>query len=221
MGRYIRQNDKREVTKMSFLERNIKMGKPVVKASAIELARKYALDRAPFLEKLTHLDRLSNVTGRDYSWGWNSSLLQKLILEGFRLIVNGDYVMQFPYAASIRGIEYDPVRTEVKVDYIPETKGVIYKGDIPDFALQKAGKAVELGIESISLHSMEPMLVELVTGYNRKLMPGELGTLRDPVMIGWINNPKIEITLHPPTVDCPRQAIGVIIAIWLNDKEEI
>ena len=120
----------------------------------------------------------------------------QLAEQGFVWIITTKYILNLKYHVNIRGSG---------IKYYSDTQAIRYVGDIPDFALNRAESAIRLGIEVITLHSMNPLPVERIH--------------IDPVMVGWIQDPKIHTDISGRFFSYDMKAEGIVLAIWDNEKE--
>lgn len=98
------------------------------------------------------------------------SLLQELNNAGFVWMVDSGFVRKFRYHAAVgQDYEWHGYRVFIKQGHIRQA--IVYSGDIPEFALDRAQIAKELGIDNFTIHSMQPLPVSFL--------------LTDPVLVGW------------------------------------
>lgn len=157
------------------------------------------------IQRLEHLKKLRQVTG-SYSRALSAEALQKYVDAGFRWFVGADFVRQFRYHAEVFSASAWNFLSVVEQIEKGRFSGrrVIYVGDIPDFALDNLLKVKELGLACATIHSMQPMPVELV--------------LTDPVVIGWMTNPHITVSPDIVSFLFP-DATGIVLAMWDGEKE--
>lgn len=162
---------------------------------AKEVTEKYSLHDSQ------HKRRLLDVLDDNFFSAERMEL--KLAEAGFIWFITLEKVLRFKYHACVRG--------GVKVSSLEER----YVGDIPDFALSNAQKAIDLGIKFITIHSMQEMPV--------------VRAKTDPLMVGWYGMPcfnegRREIKTGEKYftgreyISCLIQR-GFVIAIWDGDKE--
>ncbi|KKK84220.1 hypothetical protein LCGC14_2785520, partial [marine sediment metagenome] len=83
---------------------------------------------------------------------------------------------------------------------------LVYAGDFPDFALDRLEVALKCGVQTITIHSTQPLPVR------REPLPK-----MEPVLLGWASD-QISFTQEKGRVKAP-SALGVVIAAWDLDKE--
>lgn len=152
-------------------------------------------------EKLT---RMARVLGRNDYLGPETSMVAK----GFHFTVSRTKLLAaFQYAAALSWGRQDPQQL---VDYgAGSDVAIVYRGDIPDFALDRIEEAQQVGIEMFTMHSNEPLPVITVLA---KV---------DPVVIGWTDCPFIHLDPKTNRVDDydKIESTGFVIAMWDIDKE--
>ena len=154
---------------------------------------------------LKHWAALAEVTGR---LGIEMAVAKKLVAAGCPWFVGHDFVDRFKYVAALRGNgNVDPV-----VFWASRNQGeILYVGDVPQFALERAQVVLQCGIRYLTVHSAQPLpMTPVVT---------------DPVLLGWVQNPRISAyalqhpgdPLREGTVSNPQ--IAVVVSAWDLDKE--
>lgn len=173
-------------------------------------------ERSPtaLLERTEHLKALEELTERIPETNRptiSPDHAEKLRKAGFHWVVYSDtFVPRFPYAAVVsssgRGTWSGVF---VRESDSGSERQVIYTGDIPDFAIQRALIAKKLGIEVITIHSAAVLPVTLAA------------SKVDPVLVGWLGG--IHIAKNDPSgpYRTDRDGIipGIVIALWDGDKE--
>lgn len=146
---------------------------------------------------------ISSVTSHSYSGGMTSEIAENLQKCGFRVFVKSEFASDenFPYYALVKGKE--------KCCYnIYNGREYIYIGDIPISVVEKAQIAIKQGINYLTIHSKQPLPIVPLHA-------------TDPVLIGWVDNPRMFGRWDDDGGNMYRNilSIGVIIAVWDNDKE--
>lgn len=157
---------------------------------AVELLRKHTTQ---FIGDAHAIKLLELLEGKNMS-----SERFKLILcnAGFVWFVKAVDILKFKFHVNIRG-------TGIK--YYSSGHSIRYVGDMPDFAIERAKTALNLGIKDITLHSMEELPVTRVH--------------IDPVMVGWIDEPKFHTDEFGELFTYRPMNEGVVLAIWNNERE--
>lgn len=145
-----------------------------------------------------HEDKLNRVSsGR---LGIPNPVSQELVGADFRYFIKPDFVKRFYFHALMKGDREGGIPSMFWA-FDGDSIGPWYVGDVPDFALDNAVKALSCGVRYLTIHSLKPLPV--------------VRAMCDPVMVGWVNNPQIR--LFDRVVLQPQ--LAVVIAIWDNDKE--
>lgn len=142
---------------------------------------------------LEHTIKLLKVSGKDATSEIATLACMK---QGFIWKISLKKIMQYKYHAFVRG------------GWSPQ-----YVGDIPEFALDNALKAIKIGLSPITVHSMNELPVERIK--------------TDPIMVGWHGLTPSAIQLlqgerflvFPDIKERAMTSIGFVIAVWDNDKE--
>lgn len=117
--------------------------------------------------------------------------------KGYTWFVGQQFVSRFKYTASMRN------QSIVRVG----NSYVLYRGDVPDFALNRIVEAQQDDFHFLTVHSNRPLPV-------KKIQMIRL----DPVVVAWKRNPDIRYhtfrgwKMHGDTW-------GVVIAVWDMDTE--
>ena len=148
---------------------------------AVAICKKHKIEEAP------HERKLLSILSDEKSI--RKCLELKLIDSGFIWFLTLESILRFKFHATLRG-DYG-IFSQLKYQYI---------GDIPEFALDNAVKAISLGIEYITIHS------------NQNLKVGERAKT-DPLLVGWFSEPWFRGDYSNLKQE------GFVIAIWDNDKE--
>lgn len=169
-------------------------------------------ERSPtaLLERTEHLKALEELTERIPETDRptiSPDQAEKLRKAGFHWVVYSDtFVPRFPYAATVTGRAGG--WSGVFVRDQGQDRQVIYTGDMPDFAIQRALIAKKLGIEVITIHSAV-------------LLPVTLAAPKvDPVLVGWLSG--LHIAKNDPSGPYRSDrgiTPGIVIALWDGDKE--
>lgn len=162
----------------------------------------------------SHLDKLSSLSA--YPREKIDDLLYPKYLKelGFCYFVSVQNILAFHYHASVNWI-YDDYPISIEYNITKQyRRGIyhgyqVYAGDIPDFALDKI-KVVGDKVDFITIHSMSPLPIR---------MAKESISLErvDPILVGWKYNPNLHCING--VWDSKSNALGVVLAIWDNDKE--
>jgi hypothetical protein len=165
--------------------------------STLTLVKESYLPIDQDLEGRLHFEKVCLLTSRDNPYIGSTSI--KILKEnGFHWIVKSDFIKKFKHHAGVRG-------NQIVYDY-DMLSYVTYVGDFPKHALENLEKAVELGVPYFTIHSMETIPVRFTSTF-------------DPILIGWLVNPRINFfSGHPRDLDI-RDTEGLIIAIWDTSKE--
>lgn len=157
-----------------------------------------------------HLERYLRVLGRqtvDSTKFLDIYFIKGSKKAGFNLFVKPDVVQQFKYAALVcgNGVSLIP---PVRKDH---SSSVLYVGDIPDFALDRIATAQNKGIARyITIHSNQ----ELPVIYEKYVY-------RDPVLISWDVNPRIERQSGKWQCTNNDLSVGVVIAMWGDEGQPL
>jgi len=131
------------------------------------------------------------------------SLLQELNNAGFIWTVGSDFIRKFRYHAAV-GQDYEWHDHRVFIKQGRFRQAIVYYGDIPEFALDRAQIAKKLGIDNFTIHSMLPLPVRFL--------------ITDPVLVGWPALPSIEIRNYGKRNQEIGLAVeeikGIVIAVW-------
>ena len=125
-------------------------------------------------------------------------------------------VARFPYVASVKNADVWGARffDKMMADDIVgmRTTRITYSGDIPDFALDNIERAKQLGLHSVTVHSIYPMPI-----HHERL------AFSDPVLIAWPRRISIEATTKGTAARRQRGANmqGAVIAVWGEDGKEL
>lgn len=133
-----------------------------------------------------------------YTHGFPPVVLRALLDSGVVWLAGPEFIARFRYAA---GLYIDTAVLDIKTNC-----RVQYRGDLPEFALDRLETARNLGLKHFTVHSNEPLPVELL----RKT---------DPVLIGWPATPLIRVLENR---NCELSVLGlrgVVLAAWDFDKE--
>ena len=136
-----------------------------------EMGDKISVDRLGIWE---HREKLGQITNLNTNFGLTPTIIKSLYENDFVWIIDQDFIKRFKYTASVRKPSLDnsyPVVWEFK------NEPIIYVGDIPEQVLDRMSKAIDLGINYFTIHSMEPLPIKQL--------------FTDPVLVGWVNNPCI------------------------------
>lgn len=159
------------------------------------------------LSRVAHKQRVKKFTGfPDYEIP--PGMLQKLYNAGFIWVIDTDFIRRFRYHAAVGAdLQWHDHRVFIKQGRLREA--VVYMGDIPDFALERIEIVKRIGINNFTIHSMLPLPVSFI--------------LTDPVLVGWLALPSIEIRnygKHTQELNFSVADIsGIVIAAWDTDHE--
>lgn len=157
--------------------------------------REIKRDNFPTME---HMAKLFTIC--DGRIGFCGETYRRLSDNGFKIFVDGSFVSKFTYHAVVKGTgETPPVYWR-----FPAGGALEYIGDIPDKVLDRAQRAVSLGINYLTLHSMTKLKVQRPY------------TAVDPVMLGWINNPMIR---EEAPVRIGNSQMAVVVGVWDYEEE--
>lgn len=135
-------------------------------------------------------------------------ILKELSDAGFIWVVDTSFVRRFRYHAAV-GADHQWHDHRVFIKQGRLRQAVVYQGDIPEFALERAEIAGQIGINNFTIHSMLPLPVSFI--------------LTDPVLIGWLALPSIEIRNfgkhHQEVYFSVEDITGIVIAAWDVDRE--
>jgi len=166
-----------------------------------------------------HLNRLQNLYNDDRQFIENGYLeLSSNLLslqEEFGILVPAIILTAFKYHGVIRSNAEKGVIT---------TKGqqVVYTGDIPDFAIERIGKAIASGLPYITIHSNQRLPVKLNSPSISTSFRVFLSSLLDPVVMGWLKSPQIVLGAFSGKIKGLNAAdIGVVIAMWADDGQPL
>ncbi len=153
------------------------------------MARDLSTTRPPLetLRELVHgtppitqeyLNQLAQVLGRqDYA----TSPANRMATYGFYWSITLENLLKgFRYAAGLSG-QIPELLVGKKDKFGRLTKGILFTGFIPTFAVRKIIQAQEAGLHKFTIHSSQPLPTE------------EVMAKRDPVVIGWEDYPFIEL----------------------------
>jgi len=158
-------------------------------------------------KQIEHLSRLSKITGMNYGSGLKLETMQALEKRGFVWFVDHQFVSRFEYAAAMtqpKGNANCAVRQDV-TDF--RHTDVRFKGDVPDWVLDRMEQAIECGMDTITVHSHYPLPVKL-----EKIQT-------DPVAVAWKGTPSIQKSGKGRFGMSDKHKQGVVIAIWQGENE--
>jgi len=158
-------------------------------------------------KQIEHLSRLSKITGMNYGSGLKLETMQKLEAKGLVWFVDYHFVEKFEYAASMTPNKGNSNCAVIK-DYTAYSHtDVRFKGDVPDWVLDRMEQALECGMDTITVHSHYPLPVKL-----EKIQT-------DPVAVAWKGTPNIAKVGKDRFKMKDKQKQGVVIAIWQGEQE--
>ncbi len=159
-------------------------------------------------KQIAHLSRLSKITGMSYGNGLKIETMKALENKGFTWFIDHQFVEKFENAAALtkeKGNANCSVRQEVNSF---NHTNVRFKGDLPDWVMDKIEDAFACGMDTITIHSHVPLPVKL-----------ELVDT-DPVAVAWKGSPSITRNGKKGKFEMKdRQKQGVVIAIWQGEDE--
>jgi len=133
--------------------------------------------------------------------------LEAMKANNFIWTISAERAARFAYGATLyqRGDKRFFAESPITRQDAKHWYNIQYAGDLPDFALERAWKAKSLDIDSITIHSNEPLPINVFT---YKI---------DPIIIAWHSCPHINFL--DSGIRQFNHSIGVVLAIWDFDEE--
>jgi hypothetical protein len=157
-----------------------------------------------------HLALLEEVAGLHVPRGMSTATVGTLSGKGLKWIVPASFVKKFKHHAVVNPVREMWIITRISTVFRMELgreywEQPRYIGDIPDSILRRCLSAREAGIKHLTVHSNMPLPVrwEVVK--------------TDPIILGWLDNPRIVVRRGKVVSFGDVQA--VVVGIWDAEKE--
>jgi len=165
-----------------------------------------------FKSKVARMEKYNRLGGfAPLYYGFTVEALEKLESIGASWFVDHKFVNRFRYAATVGGNSQKsyPVlekKSNTTENFSRNFCGVLYKGDLPEFVLDRALIMKDVGLEYFTIHSHNPLPVEYTQ------LPME-----DPVLVVWGQHPGIVI--NEEKCMAGSNCLGVVLAVWEGENE--